>query len=210
MAGIFQDTDFQKTNLNTVKELKENVWRKAENEELEAFLGFYLKMKAAKRYRTAIVVVLLAFLILAGELWFEFLCKNDPSYNPFPIAAGMMALIIIFVLLVCIRRFNILKELNDIKKYVYTTDAIAYGNGVKVQVMVNHKRLAFDEYSFNEPVSPMEKVYSPDGTYEGFHVLLYAVVKEDICIMKAVLGNEGIRYYVHRCRKFAKNPKQVF
>lgn len=43
MAGIFEDIQFQKTDLNTVKELKEDCWRKAQGEDLEAFLGFYLK-----------------------------------------------------------------------------------------------------------------------------------------------------------------------
>ena len=40
MAGIFEDIQFQKTDLNTVKELKEDCWRKAQGEDLEAFLGF--------------------------------------------------------------------------------------------------------------------------------------------------------------------------
>ena len=30
MAGIFEDIQFQKTDLNTVKELKEDCWRKAQ------------------------------------------------------------------------------------------------------------------------------------------------------------------------------------
>ena len=48
MAGIFEDIQFQKTDLNTVKELKEDCWRKAQGEDLEAFLGFYLKKKSAR------------------------------------------------------------------------------------------------------------------------------------------------------------------
>ena len=35
MAGIFEDIQFQKTDLNTVKELKEDCWRKAQGEDLE-------------------------------------------------------------------------------------------------------------------------------------------------------------------------------
>lgn len=204
MAGIFQDTDFQKTNLNTVKELKEDVWRKAEAEELEAFLGFYLKKKVSKRFRIVIAAVFLVFLIFAGELCFELLCKGDPSYNPIPIITGMASMAVLLVILLCIRRLGVLKELNSIKNYVFVTDAIAYGNGMKVQVMVNHKRIAFDEYVFNETVSPTEKIYASDGTYEGFRVLLYVVVKEDICVMKAVLGNAGLRYYAQQCRKLLK------
>ena len=50
MAGIFEDIQFQKTDLNTVKELKEDCWRKAQGEDLEAFLGFYLKKKPARSW----------------------------------------------------------------------------------------------------------------------------------------------------------------
>ena len=81
MAGIFEDIQFQKTDLNTVKELKEDCWRKAQGEDLEAFLGFYLKKKPARSWQIAAWAALFVFLISAGELGFERLCKNDPSYN---------------------------------------------------------------------------------------------------------------------------------
>ena len=84
MAGIFEDIQFQKTDLNTVKELKEDCWRKAQGEDLEAFLGFYLKKKPARSWQIAAWAALFVFLISAGELGFERLCKNDPSYNPVP------------------------------------------------------------------------------------------------------------------------------
>ena len=59
---------FQKTDLNTVKELKEDCWRKAQGEDLEAFLGFYLKKKPARSWQIAAWAALFVFLISAGEL----------------------------------------------------------------------------------------------------------------------------------------------
>ena len=90
MAGIFEDIQFQKTDLNTVKELKEDCWRKAQGEDLEAFLGFYLKKKPARSWQIAAWAALFVFLISAGELGFERLCKNDPSYNPVPMTIGVI------------------------------------------------------------------------------------------------------------------------
>ena len=43
MAGIFEDIQFQKTDLNTVKELKEDCWRKAQGEEFRGISGILLK-----------------------------------------------------------------------------------------------------------------------------------------------------------------------
>ena len=63
MAGIFEDIQFQKTDLNTVKELKEDCWRKAQGEDLEAFLGFYLKKKPARSWQIAAWAALFVFLI---------------------------------------------------------------------------------------------------------------------------------------------------
>ena len=42
MAGIFEDIQFQKTDLNTVKELKEDCWRKAQGED-RGISGILLK-----------------------------------------------------------------------------------------------------------------------------------------------------------------------
>lgn len=206
MTSIFHDMNFQKTDLNTVKELKEDGWRKAESEELQAFLGFYIhKKNAVGGLKAAIVLVALVFLVLSGELIFEMLCRNDPSYNPVPIVAGIVATALLLLFLLCVRQLKVRKVLLQLSANVYVTDAIAYGGaGNQVQVMVNHKRIAFDTYQFDEAVSPMDKVYQADGTYWGFHVLLYAVVEENVCTMKAVLGSQGYRHYVQECRRFEK------
>lgn len=209
MAGIFEDIQFQKTDLNTVKELKEDCWRKAQGEDLEAFLGFYLKKKPARGWHIAACAALFVFLISAGELGFERLCKNDPSYNPVPMTIGVIAGGLLYLFFACMRQIQSRRELLRIKSSVYVTDAIAYGGGGNVQVMVNHKRIAFDMYAFDETVSPTEQVHKPDGTYEGFRVLLYAVIQDNSCRMKAVLGSAGVRYYASQCRKFEKKSGQV-
>ena len=144
MAGIFEDIQFQKTDLNTVKELKEDCWRKAQGEDLEAFLGFYLKKKPARSWQIAAWAALFVFLISAGELGFERLCKNDPSYNPVPMTIGVIAGGLLYLFFACMRQIQSRRELLRIKSSVYVTDAIAYGGGGNVQVMVNHKRIAFD------------------------------------------------------------------
>lgn len=106
MAGIFEDIQFQKTDLNTVKELKEDCWRKAQGEDLEAFLGFYLKKKPARSWQIAAWAALFVFLISAGELGFERLCKNDPSYNPVPMTIGVIAGGLLYLFLHVCARFK--------------------------------------------------------------------------------------------------------
>lgn len=200
MSSVFHDMNFQKTDLNTIRELKEDCWRKAQDEELQAFLGFYIMKKSpAKGLKVGIVGTGLLFLVLTGELIFEMICKSDPSYNPVPIAAGMITAVLVFLLLACIRELAVRKTVLRLKDSVYVTDAIAYGkSGDKVQVMVNGKRIAFDQYQFDEAVSPMDTIYQEDGMYLGFRVLLYVVIENHSCSMKAVLGSRGYRHFTEQ------------
>lgn len=200
MSSVFHDMNFQKTDLNTVRELKEDCWRKARDEELQAFLGFYIMKKGpAKGIKAGIVGVGLILLVLTGELIFEMICKNDPSYNPVPIEIGMIATVLMLLFLACIRELVVRKAVLGLKDCVYVTDAIAYGKSAsKVQVMVNGKRIAFDQYQFDEAVSPMDNVYQEDGTYIGFRVLLYVVIENNSCSMKAILGSQAYRHFTEQ------------
>lgn len=206
MSSIFHDINFQKTELNTRKELEEDCWRKAENEELHAFLGFFIEKKGKKGGISAgIVITALIFFVLAGELFFELLFRSDSSYNPLPIAAAMITDMLLLLFLLCIRELSLRKNVQALENCVYVTDAIAYGRSDnRVQVMVNKKKIAFDEYKFEETVSPTDYVYQEDGKCLGFRVFLYAVIQDNSCVMKAVLGSCGCGHYAQRFKHFMK------
>lgn len=206
MSSIFHDINFQKTDLNTRKELEEDCWRKAENEELQAFLGFYIE-KNGRRGGVSVVIVITAliFFVLAGELFFELMFRSDSSYNPLPIAAAIIMDMLLLLFLLCIRELSLRKNVKALENCIYVTDAIAYGKSDnKVQVMVNKKKIAFDEYKFEEAVSPTDYVYQEGGSCLGFRVLLYAVIQNKSCVMKAVLGSYGYRHFAERFKRFIK------
>ena len=80
---------------------------------------------------------------------------------------GVIAGGLLYLFFACMRQIQSRRELLRIKSSVYVTDAIAYGGGGNVQVMVNHKRIAFDMYAFDETVSPTEQVHNPTEHMKG-------------------------------------------
>jgi hypothetical protein len=206
MSSIFLDVTFQKTDLNTVKELKEDGWRKAKGEEREAFLGFYLeKLGNHKGQKTLIKAIAVLLLVFIGELLFELLCKGDSSYNPVPICICIAAMVLFLLIMLCVYALSLKKTASQVSEYIYVTDAAAYNNGTDcVSVCVNGKKIAFDTYRFTEPVSPTDYVYDENGACMGFRVLLFAVVQGNMCKCKAVLGSSGVRFYSQRFKKVQK------
>lgn len=206
MSSIFHGMNFQKTDLNTKKELEEDCWRKAENEDLHAFLGFYIDKKGSSGgINATIIITAIIFFVLVAEFLFELLLRSDPSYNPIPIVVAMIAVILILLFLMCMRELSLRKMVQNLNGCVYVTEAVAYGMaGNKVQVMVNKKRLAFDEYTFDETVSPTDYIFDEDGRSLGFRVSLYVVIQNNSCVMKAVLGSHGYRHFAEKYRHFMK------
>jgi hypothetical protein len=188
-------------------EMEEPTWRKAEGEERDAFLGYYLSAHVVKKSINVFRVIFgLIFFISLGELVFERLCKNDPSYNPTPMYICILASIFILIINEVICRLVIRRTQKSIENNIYVTDAIAYPAGTnKVAVMINHKKIAFDTYDFKETVSPTDDVYDENSNKIGFRVRLYLVLYNGAVETKKILGDHGYNYYMS---KFQKNDKQ--
>lgn len=199
MNEVFSDRIMDKLDFNTRRQMETEGWRKASGEEKYAFLGYYLNMRRKKSgFRYLRAVSFLMFIIAAAELAFEYVCKNDSAYHPFPILACM----VLCLLLLLFSQTAI--ELQSKRHQMLLSDSIYVINGVaspvgdnQVQVMLNEKTACGEQFAFNETVSPMDYIYDEQGLKKGFYVRLFLAVDELGGVTKKVLGSHGFDYYLN-------------
>lgn len=199
MNEVFSDRSMDKLDFNTRRQIAEKGWRKASEEEKYAFLGYYLNLKRKKSgFRYLRFISLLLFVIAAAELAFEYVCKDDPSYHPFPILACMFLCLLLILfsqtgLQLQSKRYQML--LSD-RIYVISGMASVVGDN-QVQVILNEKTACGEPFTFNETVSPMDYIYDEQGLKKGFYVRLFLAIDELGGVTKTVLGSYGFDYYLH-------------
>lgn len=211
MNQLFENLDVRKVDTNTRKEMDEPGWRKLDSEESKVYATYYLYNGIPqKRYIFLRVVALLILFVSVGELLFEQLCREDPSFNPLPMWGGIIFGVILLLLNECILLLTRRSAFQDIRDNVYVVDAMAY-NYVdnKVQIMVNHKKLAFDKYVFRQVVSPMDYEYDEHGKKNGFYVRMFLILKDGRCMRKDVLGSEEYQYYNNKYQKMKKHQRWI-
>lgn len=204
MNKIFADRIRGRIDPETQKLMEEAGWQKANEQEEQAFIGYLTALQRKKSgFKYLRSAALLLSVIAAAELAFEYLCKSDPSYYPFPILVCLALGLLISGISQIGLSMQARRQQGMFFGGVYVLNAIACpAESGRVRLMVDGRRVTGATYPFQETVGPMDYIFDEQGNKKGFYVRLFLGVDLFGGITKTVLGGHGYAYYLHRyCKK---------
>ena len=203
MNKIFNSINMHNIDSNTKKQIEEPGWRVAAGEEEKIFLEYYLSGKKVNRINTAIRnILVVALFISVGTAGFELAFKTDASYDPVPSVIGIITALLLWLINEVVRKIIQRNIKNKVQGNIYVIDAMAHPAGDnRVVVSLNDDTYNTERFVYNESVNPMDYVHDEGGRNIGFRVLLFMVIYDDKIQSKVVIGSDGYRSLLDKCKK---------